>query len=92
MGLPHADPGLALTVVPNPSGTGEFSLSVAGGVAGPLRLTIVDALGRVVLRDEWLANSSTDRTLNLRDQQPGVYGLRLVLPDGRVATRRLLRL
>ena len=55
------------------------------------QLTVLDALGRVIISELLPANAGTaTRTLNLKDVATGVYLLRLRNTDG-VETRRLVR-
>lgn len=86
------DLGNALTVAPNPS-AGEFTLTLDGAPAGAVTLTVVDALGRLVQHGTLTTTgASLNHTLDLRQQAEGVYALRLTLPDGRTATRRIVKL
>ena len=82
-----------LTVAPNPS-AGEFTLNLTDAPTGNARLTVTDALGRLVQRTTLTAGTSgaLTHTLDLRTQAVGMYVLRLTLPDGRTAVRRLVKL
>lgn len=84
--------GSGLSVAPNPS-AGEFALTLDGAPAGAVQLTVVDALGRLVQHTTLTTKGAAlTHTLDLRQQAEGVYALRLTLPDGRTATRRLVKL
>ena len=54
------------------------------GTAGPVRLTVHDALGREVARalDRSLPSGEHAARLDLRDLAPGVYLVRLLAADG----------
>jgi len=83
----------ALSVYPNPSTSGEFSLaslSKPGVATAPF--TVTDALGRVVLKQGKAASSlANGRPVNLRNQQPGVYLLSLETPEGPVTQKLVVR-
>lgn len=83
--------GLAdgLSVYPNPSTTGLFTLELPAGAAGA-RLVVVDALGRPVARHT-LAATERRYPIDLRPQPAGRYTLRLHLRDGGVLTRPLVK-
>ena len=74
----------AVSVWPNPSTTGAFTLRAPAGAT----YTVVDATGRAVA-----AGTATgpETALDLRAHATGVYALRLRWPDGRSLTRRLVR-
>lgn len=68
----------AVSVYPNPSATGLFTLAAsaeAALLAAPL--TVHDALGRVVLQQAAAPANASTRTIDLRPQAPGLYSLRL---------------
>ena len=65
----------ALAVYPNPS-TGRYTLQGAADVTGAL---VVDATGRTVMELTKTSNESA-LNVNLADQKPGVYFLRLTSP------------
>ncbi|GAB3840490.1 hypothetical protein [Hymenobacter jeollabukensis] len=81
-----------LSVFPNPSATGEFTLEwlAAGSLPAGARLVVTDALGRPVAQPA-LAATGRRYAIDLRPQPAGRYTLRLLLPDGRVVTRPLLK-
>ncbi|MBC7446723.1 MAG: T9SS type A sorting domain-containing protein [Hymenobacteraceae bacterium] len=82
-----------LTVAPNPSSTGEFAVRLTKAPAGRVTLTVLDALGRTVQTAARTAGTAPlAHTVDLRAQPEGVYVLRLTLPDGRTAVRRLVKL
>ena len=91
-GASGAAPEAALAVWPNPSAsraTAEFRLDAAG----PVRLSVLDALGREVLvaaRGHRAAGPHT-AALDLDTLAPGVYRVRLQTASG-VAVRALTRL
>ncbi|SNR39326.1 T9SS type A sorting domain-containing protein [Hymenobacter mucosus] len=81
----------ALQIYPNPSSSGEFSLaSLSQPGLSTAPFTVVDATGRVVLRQAAAPGStSRGRLVDLRGQQAGVYVLRLDTPEGPL-TRKLV--
>ena len=92
LGLAADSFGDQLTVAPNPS-AGEFAVRLEGAPAGLTRLAVVDALGRTVHAASLTAGATgLAHTLDLRQQAEGVYLLRLTLPDGRTAVRRLVKM
>ncbi|UYZ63704.1 T9SS type A sorting domain-containing protein [Hymenobacter weizhouensis] len=88
-----ANPELAaaLSVYPNPSSSGEFSLASAADPAlATAPLTVTDAAGRLVLRQGAASRGlSTGRPVDLRGHGPGLYLLQLDTPQGPV-TRKLV--
>ena len=82
----------ALQVYPNPSATGEFSLATpTGSGISTAPLTVLDAAGRVVLRQGAAPPSAAQgRLIDLRAQRPGVYVLRLDTPDGPVRRKLVI--
>lgn len=82
--------GQSLTLFPNPSADGLFTLD-ARQEPGLLRapLTVSDLAGRVVLTQAAPSSNSENRCLDLRGQPAGVYTLRLSTSKGLV-TRRLI--
>ncbi len=74
---------------PNPAPDGRFTVRAAGG--GPetrVTFAVLDARGRTVAAGE-LAGAET--VVDVSRQPPGLYLLRLSWPDGRTATRKLVR-
>ncbi|MBD2714916.1 T9SS type A sorting domain-containing protein [Microvirga sp. STR05] len=73
----------SLQAYPNPSASGLFTLAAVGhdNVLATASLTVLDALGRVVLQQP-AARTSGPRTLDLQAQPAGLYTLRLDTPDG----------
>ena len=67
---------------PNPAAT-SARVAFSVGAAGPVRLTVHDALGREVARalDRSLPSGEHAARLNLRDLAPGVYLVRLLAAD-----------
>ncbi len=87
VGLPGgATEAAAVSVYPNPSATGVFTLAGAGGAEA----VVTDALGRVVRRQS-VAAGTGPAPLDLSGAPPGVYLLRLRWGDGRAVTFKLLR-
>lgn len=86
------DPELdaALTVAPNPvRGGQELSLLASGLLSGQLSYQLIDASGRVLLRQENLSVTGSFRqSLPTANLSPGIYFLRLTLND-RLVTRRV---
>ncbi|WP_216690397.1 beta strand repeat-containing protein [Hymenobacter siberiensis] len=81
--------GASLQVYPNPTPTGQVTLELTGYRLAT-QLTVLDALGRVILSELLPANTGTaTRTLDLTGVATGVYLLRLRNTDG-VETRRLV--
>ena len=82
--------GASLQVYPNPTPTGQVTLELTGYRLAT-QLTVLDALGRVIISELLPANAGTaTRTLDLKGVATGVYLLRLRNTDG-VETRRLVR-
>lgn len=83
----------ALSVYPNPSTSGEFSLaSLSNPGVATAPFTVTDALGRVVLKQGKAASSlANGRPVDLRNQQPGVYLLLLETPEGPVTQKLVVR-
>ncbi|GAB3859724.1 hypothetical protein GCM10028822_36720 [Hymenobacter terrigena] len=82
--------GASLQVYPNPTPTGQMTLELTG-YRLVTQLTVLDALGRVLISELLPANAGTaTRTLDLTGVATGVYLLRLRNADG-VETRRLVR-
>lgn len=72
-------------VYPNPAPDGRFTIRATQPGA---RYTVLDAVGREVATG---ALTGPETALDLRHQPPGLYLLRLTGPDGRTATRQLVR-
>ncbi len=70
---------------PNPAPDGRFTVRADQPGA---RYTVLDAVGREVAAG---ALPTAETALDLNQQPPGLYLLRLQWPDGRIATRRLVR-
>jgi photosystem II stability/assembly factor-like uncharacterized protein len=80
-----AAPPPPLQVFPNPSADGRFTLALPAGASAE-SLTVLDALGRVVLTQPQLPTGATE--LDLRAQAPGFYTL--LVRTGRGAVRQQL--
>lgn len=82
---------LAWDVYPNPS-SGWVTAAAVLPSAGFVTLQLLDALGRVVQEHTLGATTGNFRqTLDISQQAPGLYMLRLRLPDGSVQTRPVVR-
>lgn len=77
----------ALTVYPNPSPDGRFTLQLAGAAA-PTELRVTDALGREVYRTSHRAAAATT-PLDLHPQRAGLYTLEVRSAAG-VAQQKLV--
>ncbi|OUJ71946.1 hypothetical protein BXP70_20205 [Hymenobacter crusticola] len=88
----NASPAVAatLSVYPNPSSNGVFSLaSLQKASVATAPLSVTDALGKVVLQQAAApASAANGRQLDLRGKPAGVYLLRLDTPEG-VVVRKL---
>jgi len=72
-----------LTIAPNPSTDGRFSLSAPDAPAlASASLTVLDMTGRVVRQQPALTVPTTQRELNLSGLRAGIYLLRLDSKDG----------
>ena len=80
--------GSSLTLFPNPTADGKVTLQL-NGYAKAVKLTIIDALGRVVLTQQ-VAAGQTEATLDLSGAASGVYTLRAVT-EGGTDVRRIVR-
>lgn len=86
-----ARPGLAWEVYPNPARE-TVTLAADLTTAGPVRVQVLDALGRACQTADFAAPAGPLRqTLDVRNLRPGLYLLRLQLPDGQTSSRALLR-
>ncbi len=77
-------PNAMVAAYPNPS-SGLFSLELEG--QGPTEITVSDATGRVVLKQQ---ATSALHILDLRDQAPGLYAIELRSAKGRASGRLLV--
>ncbi|GEO02730.1 hypothetical protein AAE02nite_03940 [Adhaeribacter aerolatus] len=75
-----------LAAYPNPS-TGQYTIQ---GIANVTEALVVDATGRIVLKAAASLNNEIGLNLNLADQKPGVYFLRLTSPT-QTKTLRLIK-
>jgi uncharacterized repeat protein (TIGR01451 family) len=96
VGSPTATPSLLAeqagwALYPNPA-TSMTSLEADIRSTGLATLTLLDGLGRVIqTTTHHLSSPSLQRLpLDLRGVVPGMYVVRLALPDGNVGTRRLV--
>jgi hypothetical protein len=82
---------LAWATYPNPA-TDALHIEAELPVAGLVQLQLLDVLGRSVQQRQLLAPAGAFRqTLDRGAQVPGLYLLRLTLPDGRSSTRTIER-
>lgn len=77
-----------VSVFPNPSASGRFTLRLAAGAPAGATYAVLDATGRPVASGQLRA---PDTELDLCAAPPGVYVLRLTWPDGRTLARKVLR-
>ncbi|WP_167856543.1 T9SS type A sorting domain-containing protein [Hymenobacter metallicola] len=82
----------AVTVYPNPSADGLFTLSTTREASWTgAAYTVSDVTGRTVLQQPAApANATGPRTVDLRGQRAGVYTLRLNTPEGPVVHKLLI--
>ena len=81
----------AWAAYPNPAHD-NLTVSAELTTPGPVRLELLDALGRAVRQYRLDAPAGPLRqALDLRDVSPGLYVLRLHQPDGRVSSQRVVR-
>ena len=80
-----------LTVSPNPSTSGVFSLCFGAPLKTGARLTVTDALGRQLLMQSLTAAATTPTTisLDLHREKPGIYTLQ-VRTDAGIATQKVV--
>ncbi|MBF9221562.1 T9SS type A sorting domain-containing protein [Hymenobacter ruricola] len=80
--------GSSLTLFPNPTADGKVTLQLTG-YAKAVQLTVIDALGRVVLTQK-VAAGQTQAQLDLSGSASGVYLLRATT-EGGTDLRRIVR-
>jgi hypothetical protein len=86
VGLDEATALIGLTASPNPSHhVLRFSAPEAGDAG---RLTVVDALGRVVVDSPWSASDADGRLLNVSSWANGIYNASIRLETGKNAQVR----
>lgn len=78
-----------LHVYPNPS-TGEFVLSAASSISGPLEVQVMDATGRLVT-PKLILQGRSPAIVDLEDESSGTYYLRAVHQDGVQVLRLVLQ-
>ena len=88
--FPSTASALGVSVWPNPVG-GRVAVGLTLAEAGPVRVVVVDALGRrvAVLHDGPLGAGAQTVGADAAGWPPGVYAVR-VEASGRVATARLV--
>ncbi|MCB2410596.1 T9SS type A sorting domain-containing protein [Hymenobacter lucidus] len=81
----------ALSVYPNPSATGVFSLKLNSGIKAGTNVRVIDALGRQVLNQQLNATTiaSQTATVDMSKEKAGVYTLELRTDNG-VAQQKLV--
>ncbi|MBD2720845.1 T9SS type A sorting domain-containing protein [Hymenobacter armeniacus] len=81
----------ALTVYPNPSNTGVFSVDLGSTLKGSAQLTVVDAMGRQVKSQtvNSTAVGSKAFTVDLSNEKAGVYTLQF-RTDAGIATQKVV--
>ncbi|MDO7877172.1 T9SS type A sorting domain-containing protein [Hymenobacter sp. ASUV-10] len=77
-----------LRIYPNPSTSGIFELSTAEAALLTAPLSVCDATGRVVLRED-KARATANRRIDLSGRPAGIYSLQLSTSKG-VVTRKLV--
>lgn len=91
---PRADAALELvSAYPNPSNGSRLRLGLVSPVVGAMRLQIVDLLGRVVHEQELHSGAVGGMTADVVPAQrlrPGVYSVRLQVPNGQGTSRRIV--
>ncbi|MDO7850816.1 DUF7619 domain-containing protein [Hymenobacter convexus] len=81
----------AWNAYPNPA-TDAVTVAADLQAAGPVRLDLLDVLGRTVRRENFTAPAGPLRqTLDLRGLAPGFYVLRLTPPTGPASSQQLVR-
>ncbi|WP_210519242.1 T9SS type A sorting domain-containing protein [Hymenobacter terricola] len=87
----HALPGTSLSVVPNPTPNGRFSV-ILTGYSQPVELTVLDALGRTVAHASVATPNpqSTSHALDLTSLSTGLYVLQVRTANS-LETRRVVR-
>jgi hypothetical protein len=82
----------ALSVYPNP-GNGSFTLKLSSSVKAGARVTVVDALGRLVYNRELNAAATNAETasIDLRRASPGVYTLEVRTPEGTAQQKLIIQ-
>ncbi|MBF9220788.1 T9SS type A sorting domain-containing protein [Hymenobacter ruricola] len=81
----------ALSVYPNPSNTGVFSVDLGSALKGNAQLTVVDAMGRQVKSQSVSATSVGSKAFNLdlSNEKAGVYTLQF-RTDAGIATQKVV--
>ena len=77
-----------VSVFPNPSASGRYTVRLGSGPVRGATLTVLDAVGRVVAHQ---ASAEAETSLDLGRQPAGVYVLRVTRADGRSLTCKLVR-
>ena len=90
-GLPATPAAATWSAYPNPT-TGLLTVTADLPTAGPVRLELLDLLGRSLQQHQLAAPAGAFRhSLETGAVPAGIYVLRLQLPDGRVSTRQIVR-
>ena len=81
-----------VSVYPNPS-TGDFFLNVDNALSGKLAVTVTDALGRVVLTQQFnKAAGQLNERIDMSKLSRGMYQMHLSLPGGGTSVEKLMKL
>ena len=91
MGLTHDAANAGGSLYPNPAAA-QVTLRAELPTAGPVALTLRDALGRVVLTRQWSAAAGQlDAPISVQHLPAGVYVAQIQTPDGALQTLRWVR-
>jgi hypothetical protein len=86
-GIGIAESGTTIGVYPNPS-SGVFRLNATGFSEGLCKLTVLDALGRLVFsREVKTSNGMLLDEVDLRNQSPGIYQAIVSTTKGEIRSR-----
>lgn len=86
VGIPEFNPGLGVSIFPNPS-SGNFALEFEQRQQ-LIVLSVTDLLGRLILAEE--IHNAKSHIISLSTQTPGVYFLKLSAESGSEAIRKLV--
>jgi len=81
------------SVYPNPTSQGKVAIEIGGtDKSGIAQLQIVNSLGLSISKESIsLANEKIERTYTINDWADGMYFIRLVMKDGKSATRKFIK-
>jgi len=88
----NADADWNFQLFPNPNTGRHFSLNLEGEFSNdPLRLEVLDAQGRSILQEQFIAQTNRSERFDLLHQlSPGSYLIRVIHPSGQQRTKILL--